>query len=285
MQEKIRWMAVMLASLLCGMWFGVAAEHAQEPAAPVFAAAEEDSLFETETPAPDNGFSIEVITPQATPEPMRVLIYHTHTYEAYEQVENDRYRETEKWRTADHAHNVVRVGDELCALLRALGIDAVHDTSDFEPPVLSSAYGRSLQMLEKRLLDGERYDLYIDLHRDAFIASYGGSNTVSVGGAQAARLMMLVGKGEGQTGEGFDQKPDWEGNLAIAQRITEALNAQAKGLCREVAVKSGRYNQHVAPGCILIEAGNNRNTLQEVLAAMPYLADAVLEALQTVPEM
>ena len=34
-------------------------------------------------------------------------------------------------------------------------------------------------------------------------------------------------------------------------------------------------------GCVLVEAGNNRNTLEEVLAAMPYLADAVLEALET----
>ena len=37
----------------------------------------------------------------------------------------------------------------------------------------------------------------------------------------------------------------------------------------------------LAVGCVLVEAGNNRNTLEEVLAAMPYLADAVLEALET----
>ena len=32
--------------------------------------------------------------------------------------------------------------------------------------------------------------------------------------------------------------------------------------------------------CILVEAGNNQNTLQEVLAAMPYLADAVVQVLE-----
>ncbi len=44
-------------------------------------------------------------------------------------------------------------------------------------------------------------------------------------------------------------------------------------------MNTGRYNQHVADCCILVEAGNNRNTLSEVLAAMPYLADAIYQAL------
>ena len=81
-------------------------------------------------------------------------------------------------------------------------------------------------------------------------------------------------------GQGYDEKPDWQANLAIAESITQALNQQVDGLCREVCVKSGRYNQHIAPACILIEAGNNRNTLAEVLSAMPYLADAIAQMLQ-----
>lgn len=43
--------------------------------------------------------------------------------------------------------------------------------------------------------------------------------------------MLLIGKGEGQTSEGFDQRPDWEANLAIAQDVTDDLNAQVDGLC------------------------------------------------------
>ena len=97
--------------------------------------------------------------------------------------------------------------------------------------------------------------------------------------AEAAKLMLLIGKGEGQTSEGFDQRPDWEANLTIAREVTDDLNAQVDGLCRDVCVKSGRFNQHVAVGCVLVEAGNNRNTLEEVLAAMPYLADAIMKAL------
>ena len=233
-------------------------------------------------PAGD-GFALTVIAPAATAQPKRVLIYHTHTYEAYTPGANDAYEETEAWRTADERRNVVRVGDELAALLGSLGFSVTHDTGAYEPPDLSGAYARSLEMLTRRQAAGEAYDLYIDLHRDAFMEGQSGQNALVVGGAPTARLMVLIGKGEGQTSEGFDQRPDWEANLALAQRVTDALNRQHDGLCKPVRVRSGRYNQHVAPCCLLVEAGNNRNTLAEALAAMPYLADAIRDALADEP--
>ena len=206
----------------------------------------------------------------------RILIYHTHTYEAYKQVAEDPYQETEKWRSKDEAHNMVRVGEELSALLTAKGYEVVHDKGAYEPPNLSTSYTRSLKMLEKRVANGETYDLYIDLHRDAYSDSMANRNTVQNGQQQLAKLMMLIGKG---AGESYDLKPDWEKNYAIAQTITEELNSQIEGLCRNVSVKTGRFNQHIAPRCILIEAGNNENTLSEVLASRPYLADAIHETL------
>ncbi len=225
------------------------------------------------------GFNITVLNAGGKPR-KSVLIYHTHTYEAYEQDPQNPYEETERWRTADSRRNTVRVGEELAALLRSLGISVTHDTTAFEPPKLSDAYARSMDMLAARRASGESYDMYIDLHRDAYAESQGGSNTVSIGGPDVARLMLLIGKGEGQTSAGFDEKPDWQTNLAAAQAVTDSLNAQCPGLCRNVCVKSGRYNQHMGSCCVLIEAGNNRNTLEEVLAAMPYLADAIAETLE-----
>ncbi len=231
------------------------------------------------TAAPDAAaFSIRLLSSAPVESLGSILIYHTHTYEAYEQT-SPAYQETEKWRTADESCNMIRVGEELAGLLRSLGYHVVHDTTAFEPPDLSSAYTRSLAMLEKRGEAGERYDLYIDLHRDAYVEGQAGENTVSIGGVEAAKLMLLIGKGEGYTGSGYDRKPDWESNLHMAQQITDALNSQAEGLCKEVRLKSGRFNQHVANGCVLIEAGNNRNTLEQVLASMPYLADAIHQTL------
>lgn len=287
-RRTIKRLAVLLAAAILGVCAGGRWEDRPVEAVVAAWAQQEGTVAENlfaQTPVPEATpeaqFTIRLLRSETENPRKRVLIYHTHTYEAYEQTPDDPYQETEKWRTADNAHNVVRVGEELAALLRGLGIEVVHDVTAFEPPNLSSAYTRSLEMLQGRQAAGERYDLYIDLHRDAYAESQTGPNTVSVGGVEAAKLMVLIGKGEGQTSEGFDQRPDWEANLAIAQTMTDCLNAQAEGLCRDVCLKSGRFNQHVAVGCVLVEAGNNRNTLEEVLAAMPYLADAVLEALET----
>ena len=231
------------------------------------------------TPAADTAFRVEVIRQTEAPKPgtgKRVLIYHTHTWEAYEQVPDAPYQQTEKWRTRDNSCNVVAVGAALAAQLRALGFDVVHDMTAFEPPDLDSAYARSLAMLEARSEAGERYDLYIDLHRDALSAQSTIRRTVTIGGEEAARFMVLVGKG---TTGGYVQKPDWEQNLALAQRITANLNAQCEGLARDVKIKTGRFNQHIAPCCVLIECGVNTNTLEQVLCGVPYLAQALADAL------
>ena len=228
------------------------------------------------------GFRIEVIkgsNKSGTAGGKRVLIYHSHTYEAYEPTQENSYEPTQQWRTKDNRYNVVKVGDELARLLTAAGLTVVHDSTAYEPPVLSSSYTRSLKMLEESTSKGEAYDLYIDLHRDAYSSGMAGNNTVQVGDQQIARLMMLIGKGTGLTGAGFDKRPDWEKNLAIAQSITDSLNAQVQNICRPVNLTSNRYNQHIAPCCILVEVGNNMNTLEEALASVPYLSDAIVAVL------
>ncbi len=235
-----------------------------------------------DTPQPDGAdamLRVEVIRQTAVPPSWtgkQVLIYHTHTWEAYQQVPEKAYQETEKWRTKDNSHNVVAVGDALSASLTALGLTVVHDTTAFEPPDLESAYERSLEMLEGRKAAGEQYDLYIDLHRDALSDASTIRRTVTISGMEAARFMVLIGQG---TTGGYTEKPDWEANQIIADRITSSLNGQCDGLARDVKIKTGRFNQHVADCCVLIECGVNTNTLDQVLCGVPYLAQAIADAL------
>ena len=227
-------------------------------------------------------FMVEIIRPSAVPETVqkRILIYHTHTWEAYTKTADRLYVETERWRTKDNTANVVAVGAALQTCLEVMGYEVVHDTTAFEPPDLSTAYTRSLTMLEKRIADGETYDLYIDLHRDAFDDPNAILRTVNIAGEDVARFMVLVGKGTGFSGAGYALKPDWEKNFAVAELITNALNDQADRLARDICLRTGRFNQHVANGCVLIECGNNHNTLEEVLGGIPYLAEAIHRALQ-----
>lgn len=218
-----------------------------------------------------------VFSAEAMAERPRVLLYHTHTWEAYEMTQDTQYTPTETWRTKDERYNMVRVGEELGRCLTQLGFEVVHDRTAFEPPTLSSAYTRSLDMLEERLAAGETYDYILDIHRDAYSGAYNGANSAKADGKSLAYVMMLVGKGTGATNSGFDERPDWPKNLELAQRLTDSMNAQVDGISRDVKIKTGRFNQHVSTSALLIEVGNNRNTLEEALAACPVIAHALHE--------
>jgi len=232
-----------------------------------------------EVPSP-NDIEVEIVLRE--PEhgaPLRVLIYHTHTYEAYEPDFEGQYKPTERWRTADRQYNVVRVGAELSRILREeYGMVVVHDDTAFEPPRLDNAYTRSLEAIENYTARGETFDLYLDIHRDAYAQGRFAENTVEVDGKPTARVMFLVGKGTGTyKGQAFAQLPSWEINLARARVMTDAINAQADKLCRPVSTSSSRYNQHVSTGAFLLEIGNNMNSLEEALRAVPYAARAIAE--------
>lgn len=223
--------------------------------------------------------TIEVLPdPSPTPMPtngMRILIYHTHTHEAYAQVEEDPYVALETWRTLDGEHSVVRLGGALAEVLRNRGYEVVHDQTDHEQQDINSAYLRSLETLEGYAAGGQDFDLIIDLHRDAYVE--GLSPCYSRDAAEYAQLMLLVGRGDSYAGV---DKPDYEGNLSFARRLTSAINAREEGLCRNVTVKQGRYNQHMFRRAILVEVGHNENTLAQALASIPVLGEALDEVLQ-----
>ena len=86
MEQRPLWWAGIALAMMIGLYTGLVMpqppKQAQEEAAPVFAA---ENIFEA--PA-DDGFSIEVVRVDAA-QRKRVLIYHTHTYEAFTQVDDD----------------------------------------------------------------------------------------------------------------------------------------------------------------------------------------------------
>ena len=210
---------------------------------------------------------VEILPDEAEADKPSVLIYHTHTHEAYEQVSDDQYVAIEAWRTTDQDHSVVRVGEELAQLLRARGFEVVHDVTDHEQDDLSTAYTRSLETLEGY---DRRFDLYVDLHRDAYVEGVDEPDLRDGSGQALAQIMLLIGNGEG-----FDVKPYYEENLRFAEALTARINENKDGLCKDVLVKDGRYNQNAGVFSVLIEVGHNRNTLREALASLPYLADAL----------
>jgi stage II sporulation protein P len=205
----------------------------------------------------------------------QILIYHTHNFEAYAQDAANPYEETEAWRTKDNNFNVARVGAELTDLLNnQYGIPTIHDTTLHEPPKLGTAYNRSLTTMESQLSANPELKMVIDLHRDAYIEGSKEANTVTIDGKKVARVMVVIGTGQGKAG-GFEERPNWQENYKLGLKVTNNLNDIAPGIAKEVDVKTGRFNQHLSTGCILIEVGNNANTLEEVLNAVPYIAEAI----------
>lgn len=220
-------------------------------------------------PPDENGIEVEVIRPSRA---KTVLIYHTHTHEAYQKPVDAQYVETSAWRTKDNGHNIVRVGEELSFLLEKAGFTVIHDTTDHELTDLSTAYTRSLETLLK--YEG-KVDYFIDLHRDAYSENGSGNPfSLKTENTDAARLMFLVGNGKG-----FSDKMYYRENYELATLLTGTLNEMLPGLCRPVLVKDGRYNQHLQPGAFLVEVGHNRNSIDQALSAMPYLAEAFKEVL------
>ena len=246
-------------------------DNAQEKEGTFFG--QEDEPLPLDAPkASASALPMPTLAPTSTiqPAPVKhILIYHTHTHEAYAQEEGNEYVETGAWRTADVDHSVVRVGAELASLLRMYGFEVTHDTTDNEMPDFNTAYSRSLETV---LAYGEPFDMYIDLHRDAYAA--GEERTVQANGQEVAQLMILLGRGDN-----FVDKPDFAANYGFATLLTDVLNARHPGLCRDVMVKGNRYNQHVGTPALLIEVGHNENTLAEALASMPYLAEGIATVL------
>ncbi len=200
-----------------------------------------------------------------------IIIYHTHTTEAYRMTDDYTYEESSEWRTEDNSKNIVEVGEYLKTLLEEHGYTVIHDTTDHEPPKLSTSYERSVITMEQYKEKYPDARLFIDLHRDA-AGSALVDDYVTVDGKETARLMFVVGRGDD-----YSQKPYYESNLAFANLLTQSLEGMAEGLTREIRVKSGRYNQHISDMCILVEAGHNQNTLQQALNLMDVFADVLVQ--------
>ena len=205
----------------------------------------------------------------------QILIYHTHTQEAYRQVYGEEYVETGSWRTADEQQSVVAVGEVIKQELEDYGYTVLHDTTNHEPPKLSTSYERSLETM---LMYQRKYPslcVFIDVHRDAYGDIESGSkDIVTIAGQECTRVMFVVG-----TGEKYDDKPNYESNYKLALALTNNLESMEEGFTRPIRVKTGRYNQHVADMCLLIEVGHNANTLEQAKNTAKYVALALSRVL------
>ncbi len=181
----------------------------------------------------------------------QVLIYHTHTTEAYDCTE----------RNTDRSKSVCAVGDKIAEQLEATGIGVAHDKTYHDYPAYDGSYDRSLATMQKDLKKYPGIQVTLDIHRDAMHRSDGTmlKTTAVVGGKKAAQIMILAGCDD----DGSLNFPNWECNLRLALRLQKELAGDAPGLTRPLDFCARRYNEHVTKGSLLIEVGTDANTLEE----------------------
>ena len=246
------------------------ANSAAIPAFSETAPAQTVPMDEMDTPTPIEDVDIELFSQRLDlrGQDPKILIYHTHSTEAYTATASSPYVQTGSFRTADPSKSVLAVGEALAERLRIqYGFSVIHDTTDHEPPSLKTAYERSEKTMRRYLEKYPSLILFIDIHRDA---SSDEKDYVMVDETPTARLMCVVGQGIK-----YADKPDFDRNFALAVSLTENLRHIEKRLARDVRVKTGRYNQHIGQLSLLIEVGHNANTLEQALHAVPSLAESL----------
>jgi len=205
-----------------------------------------------------------------------ILIVHSHGSEAYWQTEEDPYVESDPYRTTDCRHNVVRVGEEMAQVFRAHGFQVIHDTTLFDYPSYSEAYGRSQAAVEQWLEQYPTIQVVLDVHRDALVDSEGRVYRLVTeeAGEKMAQVMLVLGSNASA------DHPGWKDNLAFAAALQRQVVRGYDSLARPMVLRSGRYNQQLLPGSVLVEVGGHGNTLQQAIAGARQWADSAARTLQ-----
>ena len=211
----------------------------------------------------------------------QILIYHTHSREAYRQDPDNPYEAIAAFRSNDLSQTVVGVGEELARQLQARNITVLHDKTDHEVyPWKSGLYPRSLETIKKRKKEYDSLKIFLDIHRN-----YNDNlkdpdkEVVVIDGERVAKFFIVIGTGEGISG-GFSQKPNWRENYQFALKITNKANEKYPGLADDILVRTGRYNQHISNRAILIEIGNHLTTFNEAKRTAKYLAEILSEVIE-----
>ncbi len=206
-----------------------------------------------------------------------VLIFHTHTTESYQYLDRGYYTAKVPTRDNDPSRNMIRVGDEICKELEAMGFAAQHDTQIHDAHY-TGAYAHSRESVLALLKKHPSLQVLLDIHRDA-IQQQDGTKikpTATVGGKKAAQIMIISGCREGAVTD----FPDWKQNLVFALQLQQKLETSFPGLTRPLFFAPRRYNMNLSHCSLLIEVGSDSNTLEEAAYSGRLLGRALGELLQ-----
>ncbi|MDD6212815.1 MAG: stage II sporulation protein P [Clostridiales bacterium] len=219
-----------------------------------------------------NEFLEKDFTMEKASEP-QILIYHTHSQEAYaDSVEGE------------SATTVQGVGEELARILREdYGYQVIHNTSTFDVQGgeldRNRAYTYAQNWLSEFLENNPGIQVIIDLHRD----SVGEDNhlVTEIDGRKTAQVMLFNGLSRNTRGSIESlENPYLTDNLAFSFQLKVAGDTKYPDFYRRIYLKGYRYNLHFRPRSLLLEVGAQNNTWQEAANAMIPMAELLDQVLQ-----
>lgn len=212
-------------------------------------------------------FLAEDLSLEKTPDAPQILIYHSHSQETFADSREGRVEDT-----------IVGVGDYLTQLLtETYGYQVIHVTETFDivdgQIDRSAAYDYARPYIEQVLEENPSIEVVIDLHRDGVPEDR--HLVTEINGKPTAQIMFYNGLSYTADGGQVDYLPNpyIQDNLAFSFQLEYQAAQYYPELYRGIYLAALRYNLHLRPRALLLEAGAQTNTVQEVKNAMEPFAD------------
>lgn len=202
----------------------------------------------------------------------KVLIYHTHSQEEFADST-----------PGDTSTSIVGVGEYLTQLLNKKGIETIHDMGVYDiingKLDRSNAYEYAGEAVEKILAENPTIEVVIDLHRDG--VAEGTHLVTEINGKPTAKIMFFNGLSRSRTNGNIDYLPNpyIQDNLAFSLQMQIDAENKYPGFVRHIYLRAYRYNLHLMPKSLLVEAGAQTNTVEEMMNAMEVLSEMLEDVL------
>lgn len=196
----------------------------------------------------------------------KILIYHTHSQETFADSDND------------PSTSIVGIGRYLTEILNnkykipTMHHEGVYDLINGKLD-RSEAYEFAKPEVEQILAENPSIEVVIDLHRDGVADTT--HLVTEINGKPTAQIMFFNGLSRTRVNGDLAgmANPYLQDNLAFSLQMKIAAETKYPGFARRNYLRGYKYNMDLMPRILLIEAGAQTNTVEEMRNAMEVLAD------------
>ncbi len=196
----------------------------------------------------------------------KILIYHTHSQETFVDSDND------------PSTSIVGIGRYLTEILNnkykipTMHHEGVYDLINGKLD-RSEAYEFAKPEVEQILAENPSIEVVIDLHRDGVADTT--HLVTEINGKPTAQIMFFNGLSRTRVNGDLVgmANPYLQDNLAFSLQMKIAAETKYPGFARRNYLRGYKYNMDLMPRMLLIEAGAQTNTVEEMRNAMEVLAD------------